>query len=338
MATEPMADIAALFDIYQKGLVFHCLCAIARLRIPDALAAGPRELPDLAADRDVDEDALRRVLYLLAGHGIVAFDASDGRVRLTPAGRLLADGGPMSLRATFATTGISDVAHALPDVLRTGRAAAPSVFGTGFWEHVAEHPERQSDFSQAMAEQAQLLTLPCVDLLDWPDGTIADLAGGSGILLTEVLRAAPAAHGILIDEPVSVERGRSRLAAAGLADRCTVHPGDLFAPPPAADMYLLSRVIHDWDDAHTIRIFQAIASSANPDARLRLFEDLLPDTGLPTPLQAWSDVVMMALYPGARERTLGQYRDLLAAGGWQLDGAVAGPPGMCVIEAVICID
>jgi hypothetical protein len=329
-----MADIAALFDIYQKGLVFHCLCAVTRLRIPDALAEGPRELPDLTADRGLDEDALRRVLYLLAGHGVVAFSGSGTRVSLTPTGRLLADGHPMGLRATFATVGISDVAHALADVLRTGRAAAPAVFGADFWAHLAAVPDRQTDFSQAMAEQAQLLTLPCVDLLDWPVGIIADLAGGSGILLTEVLHAAPDAHGILIDEPVSVERGRARLAAAGLAHRCTVQPGDLFAPPPPADMYLLSRVVHDWDDEHAIRIFQAIAASANSGARLRLFEDLLPEKGLPTPLQAWSDVVMMALYPGARERTLSQYRALLAAAGWQLEAAVAGPPGMCVVEAV----
>lgn len=329
----PVADISALFDIYQSGVVFHCLCAVTRLGVADALADGPRPVRDVAAEIGADEDALRRVLTLLAGHRFVAFDA-DGGVALAGPGLLLSSRHPASLSATFATLGISDVAHALTDVIKTGRPAAPQVLGIGFWEYLSQRPAEQAVFSDAMAEQAQLLSLPCVDLLSWPAAaTIVDVAGGTGVLLATVLQAAPDARGILVDQPSVLDRARDRMRDMGVADRCDVSVGDIFEPPPRGDLYLLSRVLHDWNDEHVVTILRAVAAGAAADARLRVFEDLLPEGALPSPVQSWSDVVMMALYDGARERTLGQFRALLERAGWRFERAVAGPPGMNVIEA-----
>jgi hypothetical protein len=39
------------------------------------------------------------------------------------------------------------------------------------------------------------------------------------------------------------------------------------------------------------------------------------------------------MFDGARERTVGQYRDLLESTGWQLDQVVASPGPMSVIQA-----
>ena len=46
-----------------------------------------------------------------------------------------------------------------------------------------------------------------------------------------------------------------------------------------------------------------------------------------------SDVLMLLLFDGARERALGQYRDLLEGTGWQLERVVASPGPMSIIEA-----
>ena len=67
-------------------------------------------------------------------------------------------------------------------------------------------------------------------------------------------------------------------------------------------------MLHDWDDDHTARILTALGHSATSDTRLRIFEMLLPiDT---TPHRAkLSDVLMLLLFDGPRERALGQDRD-----------------------------
>jgi O-methyltransferase domain len=331
MAGDPAADRQALVEVINLGLLWHCLCAITRLEVPERLAAGPLPVAQLAAATGADQDALWRVLRLVADHTIVTFEGD--RVGLTDRGRLLCRDHPSSLSAAFATVGDSDVAHGLTNSLRTGRAAAPRVLGMPYWDYLAAHPDQQALFDQAMVQRAQVLSLACVPVLDWPSSaTIADIAGGIGTLVAAVLQATPGARGVLVDQPQVLERARPFLDRQGVADRCLLHPGDLFAPPPPADLYLLASVLHDWDDPHAARILTALGYSANGDTRLRIFEMLLPTDATPHRAKM-SDVLMLLMFDGARERTVSQYRDLLEATGWRLEQVVASPGPMSVIEA-----
>jgi hypothetical protein len=232
----------------------------------------------------------------------VTFDGD--RVALTNRGRLLCRSHPSSIQAAFATIGLSDVAHALTDTLRTGRAAASSVLGAPYWDYLTANPGERARFDQAMRQRAPALSLACVPVLDWPaTGTIADVAGGVGTLLAAVLLAAP---GVL-------------------------HPGDLFEPPPPADLYLLANVLHDWDDERAASILAALARAATDATRLRIFEMLLPDDAAPHRARM-SDVSMPLLFDGARERTAGEFQ-LLERSGWRLDRVVGSQGPMSVIEA-----
>ena len=295
MAGDPAADRQALVTVINLGLLWHCLCAITRLEVPERLAAGPLPVPELAAAVGADQDALRRVLRLVADHQIVTFEGD--RVGLTDRGRLLCRDHPASLSAAFATVGDSDVAHGLTETLRTGRAAAPGVLGMGYWDYLATHPDQRALFDQAMVQRAQQLSLACVPMLDWP-------ASGT----------------------------RPVLQRHGVGDRCVLSPGDLFAPPPPAEWYLLASVLHDWDDPHAARILAALGHSASPDTRLRIFEMVLPEDATPHRAKM-SDVLMLLMFDGARERTVGQYRALLEGTGWQLEQVVASPGPMIVLEA-----
>jgi O-methyltransferase domain len=331
MASDPAADRQALAEVIHLGLVWHCLCAITRLEVPERLAAGPLPIPQLAVAVGADPDALRRVLRLVADHHIVTLEGD--RVGLTGRGRLLCRDHPSSLQAAFATVGTADVVHGLTETLRTGQPAAPRVLGMGYWEYLAAHPDQQALFDQSMVQRARVLSLACVPVLDWPaSGTVADIAGGIGTLLAAVLQAAPGARGILVDQPQVLERARPVLERHGVADRCRLRPGDLFAPPPPADLYLLASVLHDWDDPHAARILAALGHSATPDTRLRIFEMLLPEDATPHRAKM-SDVLMLLMFDGARERTIGQYRELLEDTGWQLEQVVSSPGPMSVIQA-----
>jgi DNA-binding transcriptional ArsR family regulator len=331
MAGDPAADRQALVEVINLGLLWHCLCAVTRLEVPERLAAGPLPLAELAAATGADEDALRRVLRLVADHGIVTLQ--QDRVGLTDRGRLLCRDHPSSLSAAFATVGDPDFAHGLTDTLRTGRAAAPRVLGMPYWDYLAAHPEQQALFDRAMVQRAQALSLACVPVLDWPtSGTIADVAGGTGTLLAAVLQAAPGAQGILVEQPRVLEHAPPVLERHGVSDRCALYSGDLFAPPPPADLYLLASVLHDWDDDHAARILAALGDSAAGDTRLRIFEMLLPEDATPHRAKM-SDVLMLLMFDGARERTRGQYRDLLERTGWRLEQVVPSPGPMSVIEA-----
>jgi len=78
---------------------------------------------------------------------------------------------------------------------------------------------------------------------------MVDVGGGQGTLISTILKAHPNVRGILFDLPRVVDVAQEELERAGIADRCETVGGDIMLSVPAGgDIYLLSRVIHDWDE------------------------------------------------------------------------------------------
>jgi len=109
--------------------------------------------------------------------------------------------------------------------------------------------------------------------------------------------------------------------------------GDFFRAVPAADIYVLSTVLHDWDDEKSRRILGVIAAAARPGARLVLLEMVVPEDATPH-LAKNVDLIMLAML-GGRERTAGDWRDLLGASGFRLDRILNYPSPVSVIEATL---
>jgi len=98
------------------------------------------------------------------------------------------------------------------------------------------------------------------------------------------------------------------LAVADLADRGRAQAGSFFEPLPAgAGGYILSRVIHDWDDDSARRILTNCAQAARPDGRVLVVEDL--DTGHDESPSTEMDLRMLAYCLG-RERSLDSLTEL----------------------------
>jgi multifunctional cyclase/dehydratase/O-methyltransferase len=150
-------------------------------------------------------------------------------------------------------------------------------------------------------------------------GTIADIGGGNGYFLCELLRAYPDSRGFLVDLPEVVADAPQRFAEAGVGDRAEVIGGDFFGElPTGADAYILKAVLHDWNDPQAVQILRQIrtAMSGRPDARLLICEFLV------APTNQWDrgkllDLDMLLRF-GGRERDLSQWRVLLAEAGFEL--------------------
>ena len=189
-----------------------------------------------------------------------------------------------------------------------------------------------------MADRAQREAADVVAAYDFSGlRDLVDVGGGSGVLLEAILRASPRLRGVLVDRPEAVERARARLARAGLDDRSECLVGDFFASlPPGADAYLLSRVIHDWDDADARRILATCREAMAADARLLLVEAIVPERAQDGPEAVRMDLHMLMLF-SARERTEAQFRRLLADAGFELQRAVptGSPAALSVLEAAV---
>jgi hypothetical protein len=124
------------------------------------------------------------------------------------------------------------------------------------------------------------------------------------------------------------------LGAAGVADRCQVVPGDFFqGVPDGADAYILANVLHDWDDADSVRILGACRRAMAEDGRVLIVERLIPDDPADAVPVLLSDLNMLVI-TGGRERTNAEYGRLLAEAGLSLARVQPVAPPYGVIEAL----
>lgn len=166
-------------------------------------------------------------------------------------------------------------------------------------------------------------------------GRLVDVGGGRGVLLATILRAAPALVGTLVDREAVIPMAHQHLETAGVADRVELVAGDFLAALPAgADAYVLSRVLHDWDDDDAARILTACRRAMTATSRLLVVEAVLPERARDAPAAIRMDLHMLLLF-GARERSEAEFRHLLGAAGLEVGQVVptGSPAGLSIIEA-----
>jgi hypothetical protein len=332
---QPAAQLARLMDGY---LSTQLLYVAAELGVADALADGPRTSEDLAAALRVDPDALYRVLRGLAADGVLD-ELPGGRFGLTRLSDLLRDGEPGSQRGAVLARGrlYYRALDGLLGAVRAGGTPFARAHGTSFFEYLAAHPAEAADFQASMAGRSSQEATAVVAAYDFSGiHRLVDVGGGRGILLAAILAAAPSLSGVLFDRPEVVEQSRAWLATTAADGRWDVVGGDFFeAVPAGGDAYLLSRVLHDWDDASALRILGSCRRAIPDRGRLLLVEAVLPERAADQTTAIRMDIHMLALV-GGHERTATEYGALLAQAGFACTRVINtdSPAGIAIIEAV----
>ena len=334
MAT-PATTLLHLMTGYRA---MQAICVAARLGLADLLRDGARGSEELARATGADARALHRLLRALASLGVFGEDA-DGRFTPSELGALLRSDVPGSLRAAAIFFGDERNWHAWGKLERSVMSGEPVRGPRGtqvFLEESARDPEGAALFNAAMTSLTSAFDAAVTAAYDFSRlGTLVDVGGGQGALISSILAANPALRGILFDIPPVIESARGRIGEAGLAGRCELVAGDFFASVPAGgDAYVLKWVIHDWDDEHSVAILGSCRRAMARDGRLLLVERVVPervDQSADTQGIVLGDLNML-LWTGGRERTAAEYRALLASGGFTLARIVPTATQLSIIE------
>jgi SAM-dependent methyltransferase len=300
-------------------------CAI-ELRLPELLAAGPKSPAELAtavgdADAEADADAIDRVLRYLVSRGIFSTSAG-GRYANNKASDLLRGDHPHSWRPWvefFGSEWNSRIFDRLADRVRTGRPASELAFDVPFFTYIQEvEPAAGEAFDAAMGSGSPIQALLLPDTLLDGATHLCDVGGGTGGVVANLLRRRPGMRGTVFDLEPLRERAETALAEAGVADRASFVGGDFFeAVPGGADLATMFAVLHDWDDDACVTILRNAAETLAPGGRILVVEKPLP-THDGTDFAKASDVLMLVLGDGGRERTVAEYEALFARAGLRL--------------------
>ena len=300
--SDPSPD-EILWNLLRGPLTARATAIVSDLGVPDALAEGPRPVDAVAGEVGADPETLYRLLRALASDGVFAED--DSRVfRNTEASELL-------------RTGWGDFAHlfggvfyrALADLDASDESRFERSFGTDYWSWLKANPEERATFDRAMG-QGKEGRVERLAPVEWRGHeTVVDVGGGNGSLLIELLKKLPGLRGIVVDLPETVRD------EAALGDRIEFVEGSFFESVPEGDVYILGTILHDWGDEPATKILRTIRAAARDDSRLLILDAVVPAGNDPGGGK-WLDLLMLALL-GGKERTEPQWRELLAAGGFE---------------------
>ncbi|MFE7314475.1 methyltransferase [Streptomyces sp. NPDC057555] len=310
--------------------------AAAALDLPERLCAGDTDLTALAAATGAHQGALRRLMDYLVALGVCAGNAADG-YRNTPLGEVLRPGVPGSVR-DYALLAGQEFHRAWGEILhtlRTGEPAFDRAFGEDLYTYLGRSPEAAHRFNQAM-NAGQVLFEQVPQLHDFTGADrIVDIGGGNGELLAEVLRRSATTRAVLLEQGPALADAAEFLAGhgPGIADRCEIVDGDMFrAVPEGADVYVLARVLVNWDDERAGHLLRNCAAAMRPDSTLLLVERPQAE-GPPMPVPSAVDLLMMTVTSGGRSRTLAEYEGLLERAGLVLGAHRQLPQGYRLLSA-----
>jgi hypothetical protein len=333
-APPPHAQLIQMGTAYWVSRLVHLA---AELCLADHLAQGPQTADVLAGVTRTHAPSLYRVMRTLASIGVLTEDA-EHRFGLTPLGEALKTDAPGSARASILTLGGDYVARAWEQLsysVQTGKPGFDKAHGAPIFDWLAAHPREASLFGETMigfhgAEPAAVAAAYDFSGLS----TVVDVGGGTGNLITTILGKQSGPRGVHFDLPHVVPEASALIQSRRLTERVTMQSGSFFESVPAGgDAYLLSHVIHDWNEEQCSTILGNCRRAMKPGSRLLIIEMVLPPGDAPHPGKLLD--MMMLVGPGGQERTAEEYRVLLGKSGFRLTRVIPTASAVSIVEAEI---
>jgi cyclopropane fatty-acyl-phospholipid synthase-like methyltransferase len=186
------------------------------------------------------------------------------------------------------------------------------------WAAHEADPELARRFTAAMHSVSERPAAGLAEVVDFSKvRRLLDVGGGSGALSLAIARAWPNVRCTVWDLPVVCEIAREYAVAAGLSDRVTAEPGDMFGQPlPSGyDAVLFSQILHDWGE-ETWPELLAKAAAALPEGGLILVHEKLVEDDGRGPLANVLVNLDMLVWTEGRQLSPGELRRHLESAGF----------------------
>lgn len=303
----------------------RALLAADEINLLHHLQDGPKQVNELAVATKTHEPTLLRFLRALASIDLVV--VRDRQVSKGP----LADG-----LKDAARIGVENyrVWNELPYTLSTGCPAFEKVFGRGFYEYLENEPEKAERFNTSLAAVSMGWISSVLDAVDFTGSkVVADIGGGHGTFLIELLKTNLHLQGILIDQAAVLSHAKAVVESAGVQDRCRMESVNFLKTlPDGADLCSLCNLLVDWDDTNANLILQNCHAAMGDGGRILVVDRVLPPTDDPGHRSAAFLDLFFLLMEGGRIRTQKEYEGLFEAADFHLIRTFPVGGGFYVLE------
>jgi hypothetical protein len=319
------------FRLMQIGSAFwqsRALYAAAQLDLATTLGDAQLAAADLAGRVGAQPQALRRLLRMLAAMGVFT-EISPAVYANNKLSNALRSERPDNVRAMILMHNSPEMSRPwfeqLTAGLRQGEVPFRLCHGHDMYAHMDAHPAFDRLFAEAMERVDALVGDSFVSGFDWGRfERIIDVGGSTGAKSVAILKRHPQLRALIVDRAQTIAsaaafwQGRD---GAECLPRLSFQVGDVLSAVPTAssdkDIYLLSAVLHGFDDATAAQALRRLAAAAGPqDARIVLLELVLPE--FRADLTGATFDMQMFMGTSGHERTLSEWQALFQQSGVRL--------------------
>lgn len=316
-----MGPDARFMQLLAGKWVTSAVSTAARLGVGDALEAA-RTPQELAVALKCHGPSLERLMRVLAAEDLL-HEGADGRFSLTEMGRFLRSDELGELAHFVGAPFMWDSWTHLHQAVRDGKAAFEHATGDGLFEYLQKNDEDAELYHRAVDAFTRREARALAREYDFSAVTnIADIGGGLGTLVFELLDQWEHLRGTLFDRDHVIEQASERLASSEFFERVDLIAGDFTqAVPEGRDAYVIKHVIHNWPDETATQILRNCSEAMAEGGKVLVVEGIL----LPGNRKDGTrllDLEMMVLCGEGRERTKQEFRQLFRAAGLKLERTV----------------
>jgi 3-hydroxy-5-methyl-1-naphthoate 3-O-methyltransferase len=235
-----------------------------RLGLFEALGQQRLTTQELAAAMNASERGVRILCRALSAIGLL--HEQDDAWRNSPAAleTLIVDAPQSRTAILLHQAQLYECWGRLADCVRTG---------TGVEEDAIPPDLRldETDFARAMADVGRAVSEEVAAALELSNTrTMLDLGGGPGLYAIALAKRNPHLRAVVYDTPETLRITRENIERAGLSDRVTTRPGDLFEDDYGGpyDFILLSNVVHIYSEEKNRQLVARCAEALTPGGRL----------------------------------------------------------------------
>jgi predicted transcriptional regulator len=291
-------------------MLARALFVAAELDIAEHLSQQPMTAAQLAQVSNTDKDSLERLMHFLTLHEVFAKD-SENKYHTTDFSTTMCANHPATIKP-FLLHDDETRWNAFGNLvysIKTGKASFDMLYGQTYFDYLKKHPQLSARFDQAMtiiSNQEDEIIAKIISFY----GTIADIGGGKGQLITNIMKNNSHVTGILFDLPQVIQHHNADFLGKKVA-------GSFFEPLPlTADIFILKRILHDWHDEKALQILKNVSTAMNNNSKLYIIDGIL-DHAQDKKLLAAIDLALLTIFQG-KERTLQEITHLVHKAGLEI--------------------